>query len=72
MSSLLRGYNYDLFSSPIGRGKKRITKKRFAELILSIQKLTMQEQKRELENYLSNYRKEVEQRDDVLVVGVKI
>jgi len=53
-------------------GKKRISKKRFAELILSIQRLTMQEQKRELENYLSNYRKEVDQRDDVLVIGVKI
>ncbi len=53
-------------------GEKKLTKKRFKDLILSIQNLSMQEQGAALDKFIIEYRKEVEQIDDILVMGVKI
>lgn len=53
-------------------GEKKITKKRFSELIKSIQNLSMQEQKTELEKFLTNHRKGAEQTDDILVMSIRI
>ncbi len=55
-----------------GEGEKKLTKRRFKELILSIQNKTMEEQGIALDNFIVDYRKEIEQTDDVLVMGVKI
>lgn len=52
--------------------QKKLTKKRFRELIMSVQNKTMQEQGIALEKFITEYRKEVEQIDDILVMGVKI
>lgn len=52
-------------------GKKLMTKK-FKEILLSIQHLSMNEQKKYLEDYLKNWMGKNEQVDDVLVIGVKI
>jgi len=49
--------------------KKKLTKKRFKDLILSIQTLSMEEQGRSLDTFITNYRNEVEQIDDILVMG---
>jgi hypothetical protein len=32
----------------------------------------MQEQKKALDNFITNYRKDVEQIDDILVMGIKV
>lgn len=53
-------------------GKKKLTKKRFKEQVLSIQNLSMQEQGITLDKFIVDYRKEIEQIDDILVMGVKV
>ncbi len=55
-----------------GAGEKKLTKRRFRELLLSIQNQTMQEQGRALDEFITEYRKEIEQTDDILVMGVRI
>ena len=62
------GYS-DQFDS---NGEKKLTKKRFAELILSLQKLSMQEQGMALDNFIKNHQKDTPQTDDILVMGIKI
>ncbi len=53
-------------------GQKKLTRKRFKDLILSIQSKTLQEQGITLDKFITEYRKEIEQIDDILVMGVKI
>lgn len=53
-------------------GVKKLTKKRFKDLILSIQNKTMYEQGMALDKFIVEYRNTVEQIDDILVMGVKI
>ncbi|MGB3949097.1 MAG: two-component regulator propeller domain-containing protein [Bacteroidia bacterium] len=51
---------------------KKLTKKRFRELLISIQDLSMQEQKDTLEKFITEYRRDIEQTDDILVIGVLV
>ena len=53
-------------------GEKKLTRKKFKELILSIQHLSMTEQGLALDKFITDYRKEVEQIDDILVMGVRV
>ena len=53
-------------------GDRKLTRKRFKELLLSIQNKSMSEQCIELDNFIEDYRKQVEQIDDILVMGVSI
>lgn len=53
-------------------GNKKLTKKRFREFILSIQGREMEEQEIFLEKFITDYRKNTEQIDDMLVIGIKI
>ena len=53
-------------------GQKKLTRKRFKDLILSIQHLSMAEQGIALDKFITEYRKEVEQIDDILVMGVRV
>jgi serine phosphatase RsbU (regulator of sigma subunit) len=53
-------------------GNKKLTKKRFREFILSIQGKEIEEQGTSLEKFISDYRKKIEQIDDMLVIGLKI
>jgi serine phosphatase RsbU (regulator of sigma subunit) len=53
------------------RGKKFMVK-RFNTLLLEIHKLDPEEQKRRLEENFSDWRKNHEQVDDVLIVGIEI
>ncbi len=53
-------------------GDKKLTRKRFKELLLSIQNYDMQQQGEELKKFLENYRRTVEQIDDILVIGVRV
>jgi serine phosphatase RsbU (regulator of sigma subunit)/ligand-binding sensor domain-containing protein len=53
------------------KGKKMMTK-RFKEVILSIQELSMDEQEKLLDENFVHWRSSLEQVDDVLVIGVKV
>lgn len=53
------------------KGKKMMYKP-FKELLLSIQDKTMDEQKIELEQFFMNWKGELEQVDDVCIIGVKL
>ncbi len=53
-------------------GEVKLTKKRFKELILSIQDVSMKEQEKILEKYTLDHRGREEQTDDILVMGVKV
>ena len=52
-------------------GKKLMTKK-FKEILLSIQQMSMSEQKTFLAEYLKNWKTGFDQVDDVLVIGVRV
>jgi len=55
-----------------GENKKKLTKKRFRELILSVQNLPVVDQKAALDEYITDFRKNTEQTDDILVMGVEV
>lgn len=52
--------------------EKKLTKKRFKELLSSVQHLSMFEQGIALDNFLTEYKRELEQIDDVLIIGMKV
>jgi len=54
-----------------GPQRKKFLAKNFRNLILTIQDLSMIEQGNRLDEVFTDYRKEVEQVDDVVVIGVK-
>ncbi len=64
----------DGFADQFGGDKKekKLTRKRFKEQLLLIQNKSLQEQGIALDNFITEYRKSVEQIDDILVMGVKI
>jgi len=53
------------------RGKKLMTR-RFKEMLTSIQEKSMQEQEKHLDDFIENWKANVEQLDDILVIGVRI
>jgi len=63
------GYE-DQFGGPTGN--KKLTKKRFKQLLLDIQSVKMREQDIELEKFLTNWQGNTEQIDDILVIGIRI
>lgn len=55
-----------------GQREKKLTKSKFKELLLSIQHLPIQQQATELDEFITTYKKETEQTDDILVIGVRV
>jgi PAS domain S-box-containing protein len=55
-----------------GEQKKKFNKKRFKELLLSVQSMEMEEQESFLQYALLNWKQEEEQVDDILIMGIKI
>jgi PAS domain S-box-containing protein len=55
-----------------GEKGKKLNRKRFIELLLEAQSMTMEEQEAFLDYALNNWKQEEEQTDDVLVIGVRI
>ena len=53
-------------------GKKKLTRKRFRELLLSMQQIPFAEQGKELDKFMSTYLGSNEQIDDILVMGVRV
>jgi ligand-binding sensor domain-containing protein/serine phosphatase RsbU (regulator of sigma subunit) len=59
----------DIFN---GQNNKKLTTKKFKQILLSIQGKTMQEQERYLEDFIETWKAGTEQIDDILVIGVRI
>jgi serine phosphatase RsbU (regulator of sigma subunit) len=55
-----------------GHPEKKLTKSRFRELLLSVQHLAVHQQVVELDSFITNFKSETEQTDDILVIGVKV
>ena len=62
----------DGYNDQFNKSGKRMTSKRFRELLLSIKHLSMQEQGEFLENYLENWMGGARQTDDILIIGVRL
>jgi len=74
--TLKRGDTFYTFSDGFadqfgGPHRKKFLAKNFKNLLLSVQNLSMIEQGNSLDEVFTDYRKEVEQIDDVVVIGVK-
>ena len=55
-----------------GEKGKKFKSKTFRDLLLSIQQKAMQEQKKSIENTFQNWRGDLEQLDDVCIIGVRV
>jgi serine phosphatase RsbU (regulator of sigma subunit) len=55
-----------------GTNAKKLTTKKFKELLISIQEKSMQEQKIWLANFIEAWKSGMEQTDDILVIGVQV
>ena len=55
-----------------GNEAKKVTTKRFKEILVSIQDKTMKEQERHLDNFIEKWKGGTEQIDDILVIGVRL
>lgn len=55
-----------------GQPERKLTKSRFKELLISLQNSPIQQQVKELDDFITNYKKETEQTDDILVIGVRV
>ena len=59
----------DTFS---GQGHKKLTTKKFKEILLSIQDKSLKEQEHHLDNFIEDWKSGTEQVDDILVIGVRL
>lgn len=55
-----------------GKTNKKLTTKKFKEILLSIQDKTMPEQEKHLDNFIEDWKSGTEQVDDILVIGVRV
>jgi serine phosphatase RsbU (regulator of sigma subunit) len=55
-----------------GQLERKLTKSKFRELLLSIQHIPIQQQATELDEFIMNYKQNIEQTDDILVIGVRV
>lgn len=54
-----------------GKENKKLTTKKFKEILLSIREIPMPEQEKHLDRFIEEWKGETEQLDDVLVIGVR-
>ncbi len=74
---LVKGDSFYIFSDGYadqfgGEKKKKLTTKKFRELIAEICHLPMAEQEKKLDNFIENWKAGNEQIDDILVIGVRV
>ena len=62
----------DGFADTFNGNDKKLTTKKFKEILLGIQQLTMQEQEKYLNDFIENWKAGTEQVDDILVIGVQL
>lgn len=74
---LLKGDTLYLFSDGFvdqkgGPNQKKFLSKNFKKLLIGIQSLSLEDQKMHLENVLTTWQKDIEQVDDILVMGIRV
>jgi serine phosphatase RsbU (regulator of sigma subunit) len=62
----------DGFADQFSPNDKKLMTKKFKEILLSIQHLSMPEQEKYLAQFIDEWRGIMEQTDDVLVIGVRV
>ncbi len=62
----------DGFADQFGENNKKLKTTKFKEILISIKDQTMQEQKIYLDSFIENWRGDLEQTDDILVIGIRI
>lgn len=62
----------DGYADQFNENNKKLMSKRFKEILLSIQHLTMTAQEKYLDQYITDWAGSAEQTDDVLVIGVRV
>ncbi len=60
----------DQFGGPTGQ--KKLTRKRFKNLLLTLQNHPLEMQGKELDSFITSYRNKEEQIDDILVMGLRV
>jgi len=55
-----------------GEKSKKVTTKRFKQLLIDIQSMTMKEQAKHLDGFIENWKAGIEQVDDILVIGIRL
>jgi serine phosphatase RsbU (regulator of sigma subunit) len=62
----------DGYADTFSRQDKKLTTKKFKEILLDIQGKTMEEQGEHLDAFIENWKSGIEQVDDILVIGVRL
>ena len=62
----------DGYADQFNPADKKLMTKRFKELLLTIQELSMQQQEKHLKDFILDWKKDTEQTDDILVMGISI
>lgn len=62
----------DGFADQFGQNNKKLKTKKFKEILLSIQDKSMQEQKSFLDTFIENWRENLEQTDDIQMIGIRV
>lgn len=62
----------DGFADQFGQNNKKLKTKKFKEILLSIQNKSMDEQKEFLDIFIENWRENLEQTDDILIIGIRV
>jgi serine phosphatase RsbU (regulator of sigma subunit) len=62
----------DGFADQFNNEDKKLMTRRFKEILLSIQHLSMQEQEKYLDEFIDKWKGNLEQTDDILVIGIRV
>ena len=72
MSTFFRTRHTDGYADQFGHTGKKLMTKKFREILIEIQHLTMDEQEKYLNDFIEGWKKGADQVDDILVIGVRI
>ena len=62
----------DGYADQFNSNEKKLMTKKFKEILLDIQHLSMLEQEKHLDDFIENWKGNLEQTDDILVIGIKV
>lgn len=62
----------DGYADTFSQNDKKLTTKKFKQILLEIQEKAMQDQEKHLDNFIEDWKRGIEQVDDILVVGVRL
>jgi serine phosphatase RsbU (regulator of sigma subunit) len=74
---LKKGDTYYLFTDGFadqfgGPNRKKLMTKKFKDILISVQHLSMEEQRKHLDSFIEKWRGDTEQVDDILVIGARV